>query len=410
MIRRFLLPAALAIGLGLFAPVGAPPAFAEPEEGKKDAETRAEKFYKQGTKALDKEDWDEAAAAFYEAVNLGGPRADAAHYWLAYSYAKADRPSDALAIVRAFPAKYPKSSWLKEVRALEHEIRRSGGRNTSSPEAESDDEMKIMAINSLIHSDPERAVPLLEKILKGRGSEEVKERALFVLAQSGSPRARQIIGDVARGSAHPDLQEKAIHYLGVFRGPENRQVLEEIYRSSTNNDVKEQILHAFMVAGDRARVLEAARHEKSTELRGEAAHQLGVMGARAELWQLYKSERSTDVKEEIIQGLFIAGDVDHILELARTEPQRELREEAIQKLGVMGARTAPALWEIYRSDIDTELKKEVIQAFFVQNNARALIDIAKTEKNRELRNEAVEKLSVMNNKEAREYLLQFLNE
>jgi HEAT repeat protein len=134
------------------------------------------------------------------------------------------------------------------------------------------------------------------------------------------------------------------------------------------------------------------------------------MGARAELWQLYRSEKSRDVKEEIIQGLFIAGDMEHILDLARTEADRELRLEAIQKLGVMGARTSPALWEIYRGQNDSEIREQVIQAFFVQGNANALIEIAKTEKNRELRGEALQKLSVMNNKEARDYLLQFLNE
>jgi HEAT repeat protein len=134
------------------------------------------------------------------------------------------------------------------------------------------------------------------------------------------------------------------------------------------------------------------------------------MGARAELWQLYRTEKSREVKEEIIQGLFIAGDMEHILELARTEPDRELQLEAIQKLGVMGARTAPALWEIYRGQSDPEIREQVIQAFFVQGNAKALIEIAKTEKNRELRGEAVQKLSVMNHPEAREYLLQFLKE
>jgi len=410
MTLRSLIPIVILAGIGLLSPSLASAMGSDPRRGSDPSpESRAEKLYKQGTKSLDKGDWDEAAAAFHEAARLPGPRADASLYWLAYSLAKQGRESDALAILRGFPGKYPKSSWLKEVRALEAEVERTGGSN-SSPEAEDDEELKIMAINSLIHTDPERAVPLLEKILKGRGSEEVKERALFVLAQSGSPRARQIIADVARGNAHPDLQEKAIHYLGVFGGRQNGQLLDEIYRGTSNGDVKEQILHAWMVSGDRARVLEAARSERSTELRGAAAHQLGVMGARAELWQLYKTERSRDVKEEIIQGLFIAGDVDHILLLARTETERDLREEAIQKLGVMGARTAPALWEIYRSDVDTELRKAVIQAFFVQGNARALIDIAKTEKNRELRNEALEKLSVMNNKEATDYLLQFLND
>jgi HEAT repeat protein len=379
------------------------------KEEKKDAGKPADKLYKQGRKAVDDERWKDAAAAFVEVIRLKGARSDAAAYWLAYSMNKEGRKSEALALVQAFAGQYPSSPWLKDVRALELEIREGRGR-PANPESESDDELKLMAINSLVHTDPERALPLLEKILKGRSSDELKERALFVLAQSGAPRARQIIADVARGNAHPDLQEKAIHYLGVFRGKENQQLLEEIYRSTSNVDVKEQILHAFMIAGARDRVLDAARNEKSVELRGEAAHQLGVMGARAELWQLYRTEKSREVKEEIIQGMFIAGDIDHILELARTEPDRELRLEAIQKLGVMGARTTPALWEIYRGQNDSEIREQVIQAFFVQGNAKALIEIAKTEKNRELRQEALEKLSVMNNKEATDYLLQFLKE
>ena len=226
------------VALSSPAPFFALPDPFPPEEGKKDSDARAEKLYKQGTKALDQEDWDEAAGFFQEAARLGGARADASLYWLAYSLAKQGRPADALAVLRGFPGKYPKSSWLKEVRALEAEVRRTGGRN-SNPEAEDDEELKIMAINSLIHSDPERAVPLLEKILKGRGSEEVKERALFVLAQSGSVRGRQIIADVAKGNAHPDLQEKAIHYLGVFGGRQNGQLLDEISRATTNEDVKE---------------------------------------------------------------------------------------------------------------------------------------------------------------------------
>jgi outer membrane protein assembly factor BamD (BamD/ComL family) len=98
---------------------------------KKDADSRAEKLYKQGTKALDKQDWDGAAEAFGEASQLGGPRADASLYWFAYSLAKDGRPAEALAVLRGFPGKYPKSSWLKEVRALEAEVRRTGGRNAN---------------------------------------------------------------------------------------------------------------------------------------------------------------------------------------------------------------------------------------------------------------------------------------
>jgi hypothetical protein len=89
-------------------------------------------------------------------------------------------------------------------------------------------------------------------------------------------------------------------------------------------------------------------------------------------------KKSREVKEEIIQGLFIAGDMEHILELARTEPDRELRLEAIQKLGVMGARTAPALWEIYRGQSDPEIRERSL--FPIEDDRRlfAVVDGGET--------------------------------
>ena len=66
--------------------------------------------------------------------------------------------------------------------------------------------------------------------------------------------------DIARGTgSNPDLQRKAIQYLGVARqSREPRSCWPTIYQSSTDVDVKRRILRAFMVSGDRARVLAAA--------------------------------------------------------------------------------------------------------------------------------------------------------
>jgi HEAT repeat protein len=408
MTQRFLIAILIALATALPAPSFA--ADSEQAEQRDPKSAKEAELYQKGTAALDAQKWEKAVDAFQQVAQMGGAKADAALYWVAYGLHKQGRKGEALTTLRAFWEKYPKSRWKKEARALEMEIRPGRG-HAGNPDAESDEELKLIAINSLMHTEPEKALPLLEKILNGSGSEDLKERALFVLAQNSSPRARQIIANVARGNAHPDLQEKAIHYLGVFRGKENRQLLEEIYRSTTNLEVKEKILHAFMVAGDRERLLTAARSEKHPELRGDAAHQLGVMGARVELWELYRTESDPDVKEEILQGMFIAGDAEHILELARVEKNGDLREEAVQKLGLFGReRTGGTLVSMYRAEQDPEIKEAVIQALFVQNNATALIDIAKTEKDRELRQEAVQKLSVMHNKEARDYLLQLLND
>ena len=90
-----------------------------------------------------------------------------------------------------------------------------------------------------------------------------------------SPDARKVMTDIARGAANPDLQVKAIKYLGVNATNENRQLLAEVYQSLTDVDIKRQILRAYIVSGDRARVLAAATGEKAPEVRMEAVRQLG---------------------------------------------------------------------------------------------------------------------------------------
>jgi len=55
-----------------------------------------------------------------------------------------------------------------------------------------------------------------------------------------------------------------------------------------------------------------------------------------------------------------------------------------------------------------DVKKAVINALFLQQNATALVTLARAEKNTELKKEIVQKLSVMKSKEATDYLLELL--
>ena len=100
---------------------------------------------------------------------------------------------------------------------------------------------------------------MLEKFLTGNASVKLKKKALFVLSQGGSPRARQVVTEIARGQRNPQLQGEALKYLGLFGGEQSRQALAEIYASTSDVGVKKQVLHSFMLSGDKARVLAAAR-------------------------------------------------------------------------------------------------------------------------------------------------------
>ncbi|HEY8151734.1 MAG TPA: HEAT repeat domain-containing protein, partial [Vicinamibacteria bacterium] len=238
---------------------------------------REDERYERGTEALDEERWDRAIEAFEAVASMGGRRADAGLYWKAYAQRKAGRPADALATLGQLRKTAPQSKYLKEADNLELEIRQDSGQRPA-PARESDEDLKLIALNALLTSNAEQAVPLLEKFLGSGASPKLRNRALFVLTQSGSPRGRAVVADIARGKSHPDLQRTAVKYLGLFGGDESRQLLSEIYASTDEVDVKKAVLQAYMTSGNKAGVLAAARGEKSPELRRAAIRQLGPMG------------------------------------------------------------------------------------------------------------------------------------
>ncbi|MCA1563812.1 MAG: hypothetical protein LC804_27385, partial [Acidobacteria bacterium] len=307
---------------------------ADQRDREREAREREAELYDDALEAIDEARWDRAIERLNEVIALHGPRADAAMYWKAHAQSKAGQRADALSTVAELIKGYPNTKWAAEARALEIQVRREAGQPVR-PENQADEDLKLLAIQGLQHSDPEQAVPMLEKFLQGNHSPRLKDRALFVLAQSSSARARQVIGDIARGKSNPDLQRKAIQYLGVHGGRESRELLAEVYASSGDVSVKRRILQAFMISGERQKVLAAATSETNPELRAEAVRQLGVMGAHEELWQLYQKETSRDVKTQILQAMFVGGNAARLIELARTEQDPALRRTAVRNLGLI---------------------------------------------------------------------------
>ncbi|HWK11405.1 MAG TPA: HEAT repeat domain-containing protein [Vicinamibacterales bacterium] len=368
------------------------------------------RYYDAGREALDNARWETAVSNFDRVIDMKGTRADAALYFKAYAQNRAGQRADALNTIGVLKRDYPKSRYLEQAKALEVEVRSEAGQPVH-PESQSDEELKLLAIQALQNSDPEQAIPMLQKILQGTGSPKLKERALFVLAQSDSPKARDVLVNIAKGTgATPDMQMKAIQYLGIHGGSESRAALADIYRSTADVDVKRRILRAFMVAGEKDRLLSVAQTEQNPDLRGEAVRQLGVMGATDELMTMYQKESSIDVKKQILQAMFTGGNATRMIDLARSEQNPELRRIAVRNLGLMGGRqTGAALAEIYSTDKDPAIRGAVIQALFIQNNAESLVALARKEQDPAMKKDIVQKLSLMHSKVATDYLLEILN-
>ncbi len=370
---------------------------------------RENRTYDEGQRYIDQQKWDLAAARFNDVATMKGPKADAALYWKVYAQNRLGQRTEALATIASLAKDYPSSRYLKQASALEAEVRRDAGQPVR-PQDENDEDLKLMALQALQNSDPEQAIPMLEKLLEGSASPRLKERALFVLAQSDSARARDLLTSYAKGSSTPDLQSTAIKYLGIHGGKESRAALAEIYAGTTDVEAKRQILRAFMIAGEKDRLLTAAQSEQNPDLRQEAVRQLGVMGAHEELWALYQKESSIDVKKQILQAMFVGGNATRMIELARTEQNPELRRTAVRNLGLMGDKgTAEALVDIYGRDKDVSIRKAVVQALFIQDNAAALVSLARKEQDPVMKKDIVQKLSNMRSKVAIDYMLELLN-
>jgi len=239
---------------------------------------RLEELYDNGREALDDEKYEQARDKFAALAKANGPLTDAALYWQAYADQRLGQRQAALAAIADLKARFPQSRWQRDAGALEIEVRQGTGQ-PSRPEAQGDQELKMLAIQGLMNSDPERAMPLLEKVLQGPASPKEKSKAMFVLAQSGSPQGREIIGRIARGQSNPELQKKAVEYLAIFGGPEARKTMAEIYASSSDPSLKRSILRSYMIGGDKERLFAAAKSEKDPALRREAIRQLGLVHA-----------------------------------------------------------------------------------------------------------------------------------
>lgn len=381
----------------------------EKREREQERADRLNELYDEGREALDEERWERAETKFAELAQMSGSQTEAALYWKAYAENKAGKRDAALASLAELNRRFPQSRWGRDAKALDIEVRQTSGQPVRS-EGESDCELKMLAMQGAMNGDPERAMPILEKFIDSSASPRCKKKALFVLAQSGSPKARDILGRIARGQSNPELQRQAVQFLGLYGGEQSRKTLAEVYASAQDPSVKRAILQSYMISGDREKLFAAAKNEKDEALRRDAIRQLGLVHAQSELQQLYQSETSRENREAILQAFFLSGDAKKLVEAAQTEKDPQLRRAAIRNLGLIHSEdSAQALQTIYSKETDHDARREVLNAFFLQGNAAALVAIARSEKDTELKKAAVQKLSLMHSKEATDYLMELLN-
>ncbi|MGD0547422.1 MAG: hypothetical protein ABR991_06290, partial [Terracidiphilus sp.] len=134
-------------------------------------------LYADGTRAINDDRWSDAVTIFAKVASEKGAHADGALYWKAYAENKQGQSKAALSTCSELRRDFPASSWIHECGALEIEIRAKSGQPVQ-PMAEQDQNLQLLAVNSLMRRDEPRALAEIQRIMQDDPSERFKEKIL----------------------------------------------------------------------------------------------------------------------------------------------------------------------------------------------------------------------------------------
>ncbi|HVT33839.1 MAG TPA: HEAT repeat domain-containing protein [Rhodanobacteraceae bacterium] len=384
------LAAALMLALGTHS------AHAASEGDMAPTDKASNQLYWDGQAALKKSDWNGALKRFQDLEKLLREKepksADAALYWEAYALVQAKRTAEAKATLDRLHREFPDSRWGKDADALLRDARPA---NAKADDASIDDEeLADVAVEGLMNAPPERALPLLKKVLQSRHSTKVKKRALFVLSQLGTDPALDVVIDAAKNSPDPELRAEAIRMLGVSGEDRAIERLREIYATSKDAREKRQIIEAWLVADRKDLVLASARNEADPAVRRKAIETLGALDASDELKQLFDVTQDADNRRAIVQALGVAGNGDALAAIAGdAKLPEDLRKDALQSLGVAGADDK--LVRLYREANTEALRDATLHGLIVAGDSDGVLQLYRSAKTVEEKKALLRTLTVM---------------
>ena len=414
----------------------------------------ADTLYQQARAALNRGDNRQAARLFHRIVEEepDSEYAPDALYWQAFALYRVggnDALREALSALDQQREEYPDAATRGDADALAVRIRGAlaqggdaeaaqrlyevaGEAETSyeveagnCPDEEAD--VRVAAINALMEMDPERALPVLEKVLARRDacSETLREKAIFIVAESDSPRATDILLEVARTDPHPEVRGQAVFWLSEVDDERAVDALEQILLESQDNDLREKALFALSEndserAGQilRSYALDPGQPEEVREkaLFWYAESQSG--GDVAFLRELYGRVESESLKEKVLFAASESGDpeaVEWLLEIAAEGGQSiELRKQALFWAGESSDGTGDArLLALYDRTSEPELKDQLLFVYSeldTPDSIDKLFEIARTETDPELQKKALFWLGESDDPRVAQFLEELINQ
>jgi HEAT repeat protein len=405
-------PHATLLGLAIALAFVIEPAFAAAGNNSPPNDKASNALYWQGQAALKQSDWSTALRRFVELEKLlrkNEPNSvDSALYWEAYTLAQAKRTAEAKSAIERLRREFPESRWNRDADALLAQMQPAANLEPGLV----DDDLADMALQGLLSAPPERALPLLKKVITGERSIKVKKRALFVLSQLDTPEAINVVLDTAKNAREPELRSEAIRMLGISGEKAAVEHLAELYSSSNGAEEKKRVIEAWLIAGRKDLVLRTARDESDPAVRRKAIETLGAMGASDELRQLLDATKDAGNRRSIIQSLGVAGNTSALASIAgNTTLQQNERVEAMRALGIAGDRGGQAvLVELYGKADTPALREAVLQGLLISGDSDAVSKLYRNARTTEEKKAVLRVLTMMDDDKAMDVIEDELNQ
>jgi HEAT repeat protein len=269
--------------------------------------------------------------------------------------------------------------------------------------ADDDDDMKIAALNALIHMDSDKARPILTRVLERRDPASVclRRKAVFLVSQGDSEGTEEVLLKSARTDPDLEVREQAIFWLSQVGSERAVAALDSVLRSSTDRRLQDKAIFALSQQ-DSPRARQALRTfaeraDAPEGLREQAIFWIGQTGGKESftyLRELFGRIKNEELRKKILFSIS-QGDENGgawLVSVARDRAQPlEMRKQALFWAG-QGDASIADLVSLYSAFDDREMKDQMIFVYSQRDETAAtdkLLEIARRDSDTELRKKAL---------------------
>jgi HEAT repeat protein len=234
------------------------------------------------------------------------------------------------------------------------------------------EEIKAIALQSLMQSNPERALPYIADILKNdsKASKGLKDSAVRLLGQYRGSNATNLLLDLARNQTDSRLRRSAIYSLSNVEDDKVFDLLLNLATTSDDQEVAKAALRALanhrnQKAKDSIGSL--ALSAKSPLIRRDAIYFLGERRDDASidrLISLYDNDPDPEIKKHALYAMSRSSNPkarQKVMEVARSSSNEEARVQALQWLDDRADESFIAeLVKLYQTDKSAKVRKQIV--------------------------------------------------